>query len=321
MKAEIISRGGITAKIIADSEIGGRRLTTMQLRYPRFIHSEFMTHRMFSRNASSSRAIPVEKMIEQVRAKPAMPIHWGENQPGMQARTEVDYEKRSDAIAFWRQLARGAAEDAEFLANQFSLHKQIANRVLEPFQFISVVVTATEWDNFFKLRMHPDAQPEFYELASAMYSIFNANTPDTLDEDEWHLPYVDLKAEFPNSEDIAKATFVSAARCARVSYLNHDKTQPNPEQDMKLAMKLAKAGHMSPFEHQARAFAQDTDSPTVVAPSGITHLDLNHELWSGNLRGWIQLRQVLDPMMELIKTIEYLAQTEGVIPLEKTAPS
>lgn len=155
----------ISAKIVADSiSPAGGRLVTMELCYPRFIHSEFLTHRMFSRNASSSRAIPVEKMLQQVQENPAMPVHWGKNQPGMQAREEIFPNTGKD---LWKIYAKQTAKNAEEL-NLIGYHKQVVNRLLEPFQYIKVIVTATEWDNFFKLRLHEDAQPEMYELARCM---------------------------------------------------------------------------------------------------------------------------------------------------------
>src|SRR5690606_30080072 len=119
----------------------------MQLRYPRFIHAEFMTHRAFSRNASSSRAIPVHKMLSQVWNDPATPIHWGASRPGMQAREELKGWKRKAAQAIWKLAGRAACVFA-WGAMKLGLHKQVANRILEPWQYIHVVVTATDWDNF-----------------------------------------------------------------------------------------------------------------------------------------------------------------------------
>lgn len=166
----------ITAKVIEHSSSqDGVDLITLQLRYPRFIHSEFMTHRVFSRNASSSRAIPVAKMLAQVRNDPAMPIHWGANQAGMQAHAELQGIGRSRAAARWKLAAEAAANHAEVL-NELGLHKQVANRILEPFQLISVIVTATEWANFFELRNHPDAQPEIRQLAVVMLEAISQST-------------------------------------------------------------------------------------------------------------------------------------------------
>lgn len=280
----------ITAKIIADSIANKIRLVTMELNYPRFIHSEFMTHRMFSRNASSSRAIPVEKVLEQVRNYPAMPTHWGKNQPGMQAREEIFFRKEA-AKAQWEELAKIASEGAEFLHSDFNLHKQIVNRVLEPFQWIKVIVTATEWDNFFKLRDHPDAQPEIAFLAAEMRRAMEESTPAELEPGEWHLPYTGWNRNKYSKGGDEISIKCSVARCARVSYNNHDNSNPDIAKDINLADKLLASGHMSPFEHVATPIRQD--SFNVHAEAGITHIDRYDNLWSGNLRGWIQYRQLL----------------------------
>lgn len=244
----------ITATVIADSiSAYGMRITTLQLKYPRFIHSEFMTHRVFSRNAASSRAIPVLKMIQQVRTDPAMPIHWGLNQPGMQAaKAHEDVEK---VRAAWLDAAISATTYAAYL-NHLGLHKQVVNRLLEPFQLMHTIVTATEWDNFFELRCHPDAQPEFQALAKAIREAINASTPipryrGISNYNSWHLPYIsDDERENIYYSFLPK---ISAARCARVSYLKHDGTHPSGTEDLALFKKLveSKPMHASPCEHQA----------------------------------------------------------------------
>lgn len=238
----------ITAKVILDSiSPAGARITTLQLMYPRFIHAEFMTHRMFSRNASSSRAIPVAKMIEQVRTNPAMPIHWGKNQPGMQANEEVTGADLITARSMWKDAANEAAESAENMMS-LGLHKQVANRILEPFQHIHVIVTATEWENFFKLRLHKDAEPNIQALAVAMTEVMETSVPVP---NSFHTPYLTQEEiDWINAED---AFMVSAARCARVSYLTHDGDRPDFAKDMELAIKLRESGHASPFEHVAAA--------------------------------------------------------------------
>lgn len=258
----------IEAKVIDDSvSPSGVRLTTLQLKYPRFIHGEFMTHRVFSRNASSSRAIPIAKMIEQVRNDPAMPIEWGMNKPGMQAGDPIDDPNR--AVLSWRMGALEAANRAEIMA-KLGLHKQIVNRVLEPFQWMHTIVTATEWDNFFTLRDHPAAQPEIAALARSMRTAMQLSKPDM---QFWHIPYVGIEEALIHNRD--EVLMVSAARCARVSYLNHDGSNPDWQRDLELAYKLLEAKHMSPFEHQACAL----DDPKQR---------------SGNLRGWGQYRKELE---------------------------
>ena len=269
----------ISAKVIADSiSLQGCRLTTMQLRYPRFIHSEFMTHRVFSRNASSSRAIPVAKMIAQVRDEPAMPVHWGKNQPGMQAFEELNADGRQDAMDRWMWAAGQAADAAEGMMNA-GIHKQVANRILEPFLHISVIVTATEWANFYALRNHPDAQPEIRELAKAMLSAHLLSKPISREHGwgaaNWHLPYV--TEEEHNTLAVELLPKISAARCARVSYLTHDGHAPSCEEDLKLFERLvgSKPLHASPIEHQA-------------IPAG------NSFAQSRNFRGWTQHREIFE---------------------------
>lgn len=282
----------ITAKIIADSiSTNGERITTMELEYPRlFIHSQFMTHRMFSRNSSSSRAIPIEKMIKQVEENTAMPIHWGKNQPGMQAREEVTNVGLAQDI--WGFSAVDAISNAEELS-MCGLHKQIVNRLLEPFLHIRVIVTATEYDNFFTLRCHADAQPEMQELARCMLKAMDVSTPELLENGQWHMPYVDALSFGGGLENAIKC---SVARCARVSYLNHDNSNPDIEKDIALADKLLEAGHMSPFEHQATPMEiteQTSYGYQFPEIKGYTHMDKNYQFWSGNFRGWIQYRQTL----------------------------
>jgi thymidylate synthase ThyX len=257
-------------------------LITLQLVYPRFIHAEFMTHRVFSRNASSSRAIPVAKMIDQVRTDPAMPVHWGKNQAGMQAREENDelitvpeqlhaaYEhfctkgavlpkpQRAPREFWWQFLAWVQSLGAEAFADA-AYHKQVANRVLEPAQLISVIVTSTEWSNFFELRDHPDAQPEIQVLAQLMKRAIDESEPRMVDwlaspklASSWHLPYV--TALDRQVLDTAVLLKLSTARCARVSYKNHDGTVPLIDKDVALHDDLVGGSplHASPTEHQAR---------------------------------------------------------------------
>lgn len=244
----------------------------MEVRYPRFIHSELMTHRVFSRNAASSRAIPVKKMIDSVRTDPALPLWWGRNQSGMQAREEVDAATRARAQAEWRGALENALATAERLsASDINLHKQLVNRILEPFAWITVIITATEWSNFFAQRTHEDAQPELRHIASLMSEAYAASRPQTLAAGAWHTPLL-LPDEAELDDDVRRK--VSVARCARVSYLSHDGTRA-VDKDLDLYEKLVGGGangHWSPFEHVA------------------TPLDDPHR-WSGNFRGWEQFRK------------------------------
>ena len=287
-KSEYKGKGGIEAKVVAHSEYAGTEIHTLELKYPRFIHAEFMTHRVFSRNASSSRAIPTDKLLKQIAEYPAMPIHWGKNQPGMQAREELP-----DGSIEWLNAAVDASKYARSF-NQAGYHKQIVNRITEPYQFIKVVVTATEWDNFFKLRLHEDAQPEIYELARCMFEAMQNSDPKYLEEDKWHLPYILEGERIQVPVEILRRA--SVGRCARVSYQNHDNTKPLIEKDISLHDMLLDAGHMSPFEHQAKPMPLEPvwiQDGGVVFESGVTHLDKLGIPWSGNFRNFIQYRQIL----------------------------
>jgi thymidylate synthase ThyX len=263
----------ITAKVIADSIADGcPRLTTMQLRYPRFIHAEFMTHRVFSRNASSSRAIPIERVIQDVMDDTAMPIHWGANQSGMQAGEELP----SGEIG-WLIARDDAVRNAQRLADQ-GYHKQIVNRILEPFQHINVLVTATEWDNFFALRDHADAQPEIQELARAMRDVMVGSEPERLMAGQWHTPYVDTVERIDN--DILDAMRISAARCASVSYKTVDGKTMSVERALSIYDSLTGDPlHASPFEH-------------------ITRPDPDNGKGCRNFTGWHQWRSDIEHMKE-----------------------
>jgi len=242
------------AEVLLDSvNPVGQRLTTFVLRFPRFVLPEFNTHRMFSRNASSSRAIPTAKLMQQLREDPVVPVEWGRNQSGMQARELLDADAARAAEAEWLRARDAALAHAEHL-RAIGVHKQIVNRVLEPWMWASVIVSSTTYDNFFTLRCHPDAQPEIKRLADLMRMAFAASAPVLRAAGEWHLPYVgDEDAGLP----IEERKQVSVARCARVSYLTHVGTR-DTEADIRLYQQLLDAGHWSPFEHVAVATADGT---------------------------------------------------------------
>lgn len=247
----IFSRHGFEAEVISDCvNPDGDRITTIRARYPRFIHSEVMTHRAFSRNAASSRAIPVKKIIEQVRNDPAMPIFWGKNQPGMQAAIALEGLELERAQYEWL-VAKNRAVHSALEFEKIGLHKQIANRILEPWMWMTTIITSTDWDHFFHLRRAAEAQPEFHLLADLIFEAREASTPDEIQWGEWSLPYV--RAVELTTTSLPDLLKFSTARCARVSYLNHDGTNPNPEKDVELHDKLIKAPHASPFEHPAMA--------------------------------------------------------------------
>lgn len=256
----------IEAKIIKDSVNlkTDDRLTTFELTYPRFIHAQVLTHRVFSRNAASSRAIPTQKMIEMVKTNPVVPLHWGRNEKGMQASEELSGEALQEAQCAWGIACDNALAQAEFLHYR-QVHKQIVNRILEPFMHITVIVSATEYQNFFKLRCDDAAQPEIQDLACRMRDLYTKNEPEDVDSYGYHIPYVNvydpthpwyiesLDSETPN-DYCGRVVKVATARCARVSYLCHSGIK-NYEEDIRLHDQLATSGHYSPFEHVARALS------------------------------------------------------------------
>lgn len=224
--------------------------------YHNFLANGVTVHNCFSRNASSSRAIPVKRMIEQVRKNPVIPPKVFMNQKGMVGETEADPVTTTAFHVLWEEAAENAYKTADMM-ERLGVHKQHVNRILEPFQFIKVIVTATEWDNFFVLRLAPDAQPEMRELASAIYNEmkrYHNKDVGVLELDKEHivvsLPYItDEDIKEIRKEEYHLLMKISAARCARVSYNNHDGSKPDIKKDLELYEHLYDSKHMSPLEH------------------------------------------------------------------------
>lgn len=241
----------IDAKIILASENPtGDKLVTAILRYPRWLHSEIMTHRAFSRNAASSRAIPVRKILDMVHDEPAMPEYWGGEKPGMQSGMALPESEAQDCANVWRRAAKSAVSYAQELLGA-GLHKSLVNRLLEPWMPYTVLVSATSWDNFFALRAHEAAMPEFQILAYRMLDQYLKADFQKLAWGEWHIPFGD---QMPEGLALGTQLKVSAARCARLSYLTHD-GEMNVEKDLELYNRLmvAEPLHASPAEHPAMA--------------------------------------------------------------------
>jgi len=324
----------ITAKVIADSiDEHAPRLTTLLLRYPRWIHAEGRTHRVFrlgeemefevptpsvmedpnlSRNASSSRAIPFSRLMQDVIDDPAIPIFWGRNQKGMQGGEEnvvevnlFDPETGGDSYLSREQAWLWARDQAIIAAKGFAdagYHKQIVNRLLEPFSHINVVVTGTQWSNFFALRRHKDAEPHMHMLADRIWEAMNASVPKHLKTGQWHVPFVteDEVADIwldqfggnqggdPEADRLCNETLLklSVARCASTSYKTVDGFDMTLERAQAVYDKLAGSVplHASPFEHQA----------TPARPRLIHgKVDWTTEL-GGNLgNAWVQYRKIL----------------------------
>lgn len=305
-----------TAKIIADSTNWlDKRLTTFVLEYPRYIHSELMTHRVFSKNSASSRAIPIPKMINSIKDNPVLPI-WTKNQRGMQGEL-VDNQGVIDAanVAWYKGFEYAVSIVGEL--QELEIHKQNANRLLEPWMHIRIILTGTEFDNWFALRAHPDAQPEIQELARAMQVAFEGSIPKYLGVGEWHIPFGDdidelelarhnsyapVSSNIPEFCKHAKELHlkVSVARCARISYNNIDGSKGNVAGDLELFDKLItqEPAHYSPTEHIAKVPTEDEFIDNFDACSAYDH---GRKKWywriskyNSNLIGWIQLRKILE---------------------------
>lgn len=264
----------IEVKVVEHSiSESGKEVATLQLHYPLFIHAQVMTHRVFSRGAASNRAIPIKKLVKRTLEDPVYPTVYGSNKSGMQAGGELSrFKKKLIDVLYWT-TCRVVCYSA-LLAGKIGLHKQHANRLMMGFQHIDVILTSTEWDNFFKLRVDHASQPEIQELAIKIRDVLGKSTPKLLKEGEWHTPYVTDKEKVDLS--ISEIKDISAARCARVSYLTHDNKRPDIDKDLRLASDLFRDEHMSPFEH-------------VCTPT---------KKGNANLKGWQQYRYQLERIVK-----------------------
>jgi len=291
------------AKILLDSLAPcGKRLTTFEISLPKFLLAELNTHRMLSRNAASSRAIPTKKIIESILKDPVTPVWWGKNQPGMQAFELLEPVSAQQANFEWLESMLKAMDSAKVLV-KLNAHKQIVNRLIEPFMFAKVIVSATDWANFFALRCTKYAQPELKKIAIQMLELYESSVPIALKDGEWHIPLI-------GPEDREAASFLteikeeglemlikaSVGRCARVSYLTHDGKR-DIMKDVELHDRLIKDGHLSPFEHIAQAL-----------PSPDKH---------GNFTGFMQYRKTIKTELiavlprKCLKCNEYSQIPEG----------
>lgn len=292
----------ITTKIIGDSiNPLGVRLVTALLKYPRFIHSEFMTHRVVSKNAASSRAIKFERMLSLIRDQPAYPERWPYEQPGMvggNQLTEVFLKQAQNAVVWLRQRAIDTVMELDSLL----LHKSVINRYLEPWAHITVIASGTDkgWRNFFALRAHTGAMPEFQVLAYRFLHQYLTHQPSQLDWGEWHIPFFEGQKPFIRIANSIDLTFVqiATARCARLSYLTHDGVH-DPLKDIQLHDRLLANKHMSPFEHCAKA----------VGP-GTTFLRSNFDVGYLEGSGWFQYRKTIDGEFQGDANLEAIMATK-----------
>jgi thymidylate synthase ThyX len=259
-----------SARVLLDS-VGpsGVRLTTLEVTFPRFVLAEFNTHRQLSRNSASSRAVPTTKLIERVENDPVVPLEWGRNKAGMSASEMLSEDEAAAALKEWLRARDDAVRHAKALLD-LKVHKQELNRLLEPFLWHTVIVTSTQWQNFFELRCAPNAQPEIREAALLLRAAMAAGEPRAIALGDWHTPLVqddELKV------DVETRKRISAARCARVSYLTHEGKRELAK-DLELYERLRSDRHLSPFEH-------------VATPAG-------DDDFHANFRGWIQMRAEIE---------------------------
>lgn len=277
------------AKIILDSiSDTGVRLTTFEVTLPRKVLAEYNTHKIISKNSASSRAIPVKKMLKMVQENPYVPSKWGKNQRGMQAYQDVLPEEAVEAEKAWLKARDLAVAQVERLLD-LGIHKQIANRLLEPFMWHTILSTATEWSNFFNLRNNPEADPDIQVPAKLMQDAYEKSTPNLVKVGDWHLPLI-YSEDLPLKEKYGLKGLikVSIGRCARVSYLTHDGVR-DWEKDIELYDRLMSNGHLSPAEHVATPYEPYNSDHKVASMIRVS----NGDRWFGNFRGWVQYRKLV----------------------------
>lgn len=272
-----INPNHISAVVVADSvnEANNQRITTLKIQVPKFILAEINTHRVLSKSFQSSRAVPNKVMREKIEKDPFIPIYFGKNKSGMNAVEKLEPVKKT-ICTFWWKMARNVALVAHKQMEKAGLHKQSANRILEPFMCVTGTLTSTDWDNFFRLRYSKDAQPEFIAFVKCVHDAIVKSTPKVLKSHETHLPYItDSERETLSKGDQVVA---SVARCCRSSYGRNGQVFPI-EKDRELFKRLIEDCHFSPFEHVA------------LCPTTNSLKNKN----TRNFTYWLQLRSYLEP--------------------------
>ena len=293
----------IEAKIVADSlNPQGDRLTTFVVTFPRIILAEFNTHRMFSRNSASSRAIPFEKMVKSVKENPFIPIAWQKDHKGMQGTEYITDEIEIEAnIRNWIDASKNAIFSADRLNRRDGVTKQLCNRLLEPFMWHTVIITSGKegLENFFNLRNHEAAEIHIQELAKRMLEVYNESTPKQLKAGEYHIPYgdtINVLGDTDFKEDVLTKIKIATARCARVSYttVGEDGKEIPYEKDIALNDSLLKSGHFSPFEHAAVAMSDEQYHSFIKGDTNNDGVDPKDLMgWCFNYRGFIQYRYMI----------------------------
>lgn len=303
----------ISASIVADSRTPyGERLTTLKLVIPRFILAELNTHRMLSRNSASSRAIPFKKMVEMINKDPFVPIKWMKEHNGMQGYDYFNLESSSAKYLEDNWLkARDMAVMYADTHTRYGGSKQIADRLLEPFMYHMVLVSATDWENMIALRLSEDAEIHFQDVTQKIVRVMNISTPIVLEPGDWHIPYGDSfhkekldavehicwgicpeRLKPIDTEELSRIK-IASARCARLSYQTFgDTPKDDYEADIKLHDKLLTSGHMSPFEHIARVMTEEERDYYFVSDG--PNEPQFHEARLGNFGGFIQYRKLIE---------------------------
>lgn len=279
----------------------GISMYSFEVEIPRIILAEWNTHGMLNTNAQSSRAVPTKKLIEEVRRNPYMPSHWGKNQKGMQAYEECHSSVNSmPREAFWDICIHNACNNAQAF-EEAGYHKQIANRVIEPYSHTKLVISGTEWNNFFNLRIHKDAEPNIREMAIKIYELIYKSDGISLQNGEWHLPYIEYYEDFYGNISygfngspisLTEAIRISLACVAQVSYRS---LNTNPEAIDRIYNSLFPSNgapiHGSPAQHLATPFKEAQCKGDWQ--EGETHRDRDGYSWSAQLRGWCQYRKLI----------------------------
>lgn len=310
----VVGENGIYAELVqhsADDRDANNEVLTVNVKYGLIIHAEFLRHRQLSRGVKSNRAIPMKKIRAEVINDPYVPVWFGAAKRGMVSSEEVKY--KGIARGLWLK-SRYVMCGVHWLAEKFGAHKEWANRLLNPWQFVRETITATEWDNLFALRLDDGAQRDIKEVVRCIYELKKRSNPTLLVAGQWHVPYIyrawvtpQSLSYFSNQADavlgvreltLEEAIKCSAARCARSSYDNHDGSAPDVGKDLELYSTLIDSTpvHASPVEHPCTPMEVITSGiwgASAPWEKGVTHLDRGQNYWSGNMKGFIQYRQLV----------------------------
>jgi hypothetical protein len=243
---------------------------------------------MFSRNTRSSRACPTNKLIKEVLDSPAKPIFWGANKQGMQPGKECTNKVNRVGLKIpreeaWDLIAKSVAKWAESFY-EAGYHKEIVNRLIEPFLMTHTIISFTEISNFLKLRLHEHAQADIRLLANLINKEINKTKPISLLPGQWHLPYITETEK--NDFSLSELKLISTARIARVSYTPYE-GKIDIDKDIQLGRKLIRDKHMSPTE-------------SIATPIDLKKPKLKYvynkfgNYWGGNFKSFMQYRQEIE---------------------------